>query len=299
MAVATWTPLSMTKLTGLIDGDTVAFIAASAAQHTLETPGGNLEPFARRAEGEVIVDNSISWLKKHLGLTDIRIFLSCPAGDNWRLGVDPDYKSNRKSSIRPLLLSPLKDYLRTNYGATHLAYLEADDALGIYATSKTLLEGDRIVIGRDKDFKTIPGKHFQFKDVNEQGAPVIREITTEDAAMWHYAQALAGDAVDGYAGCPGIGMTRALRIVAEPEKLVPKEGVITRGARKGEPIIRWHSAGPCTVWEAVVSNYEKAGLTEADALRTARLAKILLADDYDIETKTVRLWVPDEMEQSS
>lgn len=282
------------KITGLIDGDTVAFIAASAAQHTLETDGGYLEPFARRGEGEAIVDNTIYWLKKHLNLTDLRIFLSCPSHENWRLAVDPNYKANRKDSVRPLLLAPLKEYLRHRHGAEHFAYIEADDALGIHATSETLIEGKRIVIGRDKDFKTIPGFHFQFKDVDDRSEPIVREITKEEAMKWHYAQALAGDAVDGYEGCPGIGMTRALRIVEDPERLVAKEGVITRGARKGEKVIKWHSAGPSTMWEAVVSNYQKAGRSEADAIRNARLAKILLAEDYDIETRTVRLWVPEK-----
>lgn len=280
------------KITGLIDGDTVAFIAASAAQHTLETEGGFIEPFARQPEGEAIVDNTIHWLKKHLGLTDLLIFLSCPAEQNWRLGVDPNYKANRKSSIRPLLLTPLKEYLRRKYGAVHHAYLEADDALGIYATSDTLVEGHRIIIGRDKDFKTIPGFHFQFKDVDDRAEPIVREVTREQAALWHYAQALAGDAVDGYEGCPGIGMARALKVVEDPQRLVPKQGVITRGANKGARVTKWHSAGPCSVWEAVVSNYEKAGLTEADAIRNARLARILLSEDYDMETKAVRLWVP-------
>jgi DNA polymerase-1 len=282
------------KLTGLIDGDTVAFIAAAAAQGVLETEGGFLEPFARRPDGEAIVDNTIHWLKTKLGLTDLKVFLSCPAEENWRLGIDPEYKSNRKASVRPLLLTPLKEYLRRAFGADHLAFLEADDAIGVYATSKELIEGDRIIIGLDKDFRTIPGTHFQFRDLDQHREPNVREITAEEAIRWHYAQALAGDAVDGYAGCPGIGMTRALRIVESPERLVPKEGVITRGARKGEKVIKWHSAGPCSIWEAVVSCYEKEGLSEADALRTARLAKILHATDYDIETKRIRLWVPDK-----
>jgi hypothetical protein len=135
------------KLTGLIDGDTVAFIAAAAAQGVLETEGGFLEPFARRPDGEAIVDNTIHWLKTKLGLTDLKVFLSCPAEENWRLGIDPEYKANRKSSVRPLLLTPLKEYLRRAFDADHLAFLEADDAIGVYATSKELIEGDRIIIG--------------------------------------------------------------------------------------------------------------------------------------------------------
>lgn len=276
----------------LIDGDTIAFVAASACQHVLETSEGNLEHFARRAEGEVIVDNLLFTLKRDLKADAIRVFLSCPADDNWRLHVDPTYKGNRAKSVRPLLLSPLKEYLRHKYGAEHHAYLEADDVLGIYATSDTLIPGEKIVVGRDKDFGTIPGLHHQLKDRDEEGNLAIREVSPLEARTNHYVQALAGDAVDGYPGCPGIGMRRAREIVEKPERLVPKKGVITRGKNKGQEVLKWHSAGPSSVWEAIVSQYEKAGLGEADALRTARLAKILLAEDYDMGTHEVRLWVP-------
>lgn len=276
----------------LIDGDTIAFIAASASQHIIENENGYVEPFARRAEGEAIVDNSIQWLSDSLKATHIMVFLSCPAEQNWRLKVDPGYKGNRKKSVRPLLLQPLKEYLRGKYGAKHFAFLEADDALGIHATSDTLVKGDKVVVGRDKDFSTIPGLHFQLKDVDSNGKPIIREVTPLQAQLNHYVQSLAGDAVDGYAGCPSIGMTRAREVVENPDRLVPKVGVITRGKNKGQEAIKWHSAGPSSVWEAIVSRYEKAGLSEMDAIKTARLAKILLADDYDMETHEVRLWVP-------
>lgn len=282
------------RRTLLIDGDTIAFVAASACQHVLETADGNLEHFARRAEGETIVENMLFTLRRDLKATDVRIFLSCPAEDNWRLAVDPTYKSNRSKSIRPLLLSPLKEYLRHRHGAEHFAYIEADDALGIHATSDTLVPGEKIVVGRDKDFATIPGLHFQLKDLDVNGKPIIREVTPEAAKLNHYVQALAGDAVDGYPGCPGIGMRRARDIVENPERLVPKKRMITRGVNKGKETIGWHSAGPCGVWEAIVSQYEKAGLGEIDAIRTARLAKILLAEDYDLETHEVRLWVPNK-----
>lgn len=284
----------MTQRTILVDGDTIAFIAAAASQNTIETETGFVEPFARRVDGEAIVDNTIHWLKTKLKASDILIFLSCPGEENWRLKVDPTYKSNRKASVRPLLLQPLKEYLRQKYGAQHYAFLEADDALGIFATSDTLCPGEKIVVGRDKDFGTIPGLHFQLRDVDSNRDPIVRTVTPLEARLNHYAQALSGDAVDGYPGCPGVGPTRAREIVENPDRLVAKRGVITRGKNKGQETIKWHSAGPSTVWEAIVCRYEKAGLTEADAIKTARLAKILLAEDYDMETHEVRLWVPEQ-----
>lgn len=282
----------MAERTVLVDGDTLAFRIASACQHTIEWPSGLIEPFARRWEGEAALDQYFERLIERLKATHIKVFLSCPAEDNWRLRLDPDYKSNRKNSVRPMLLGPLKEYLRLKYGAEHLAFLEADDALGIYATSEELLPGEKIVVGKDKDFYTIPGLHYQLNNDDDRGDPVIQEVSPMEAIKNHYVQALAGDAVDGYAGCPGIGMKRAREIVAAPERLVPKEGVVTRGANKGQSVTKWHSAGPCSIWEAIVSQYEKAGLGEAEALLTGRLAKILTAKEYNLDTKEIILWVP-------
>mgnify|MGYP006381568451 FL=1 len=276
----------------LIDADTIAYRAASACQHTVESPSGFIEPFARRWEGEAAVDSIVERLRKRLKADEMQFFLSCPTEQNWRLSVEPTYKSNRKELKRPLLLAVLKDYMRSEYGAQHFAFLEADDAIGIMATLPIVGDETRIVVGRDKDFKTIPGLHYQLLDDDANGKPIIREVTAMDAAKAHYVQAISGDAVDGYAGCPGIGKVRAERIVDDPRRLVPKKGLIPRGKNKGEWATKWHDAGPCSIWEAVVSNYEKAGLTEADALKTARLARILLHDEYDFETHTVKLWVP-------
>jgi hypothetical protein len=283
------------KIVLLIDGDTLAFRAAAACQHTVRSPTGMMEHFARTWEGEAVLDNMIERLKRRLKADTMVFFLSCPGEENWRLAVDPTYKANRKDSVRPMLLDHLKDRLRLLYDADHLAHLEADDALGIHATDPSYYEGYRkIVVGRDKDFKTIPGEHYQLLDDDDGGAPVVRTITPMDAAKAHYVQALSGDAVDGYSGCPGIGKTRAERIVESPVRLVPKAGIITRGKDKGKEITKWHEGDPCSIWEAVVCNYEKAGLTEADALRSARLARILLHGEYDLVNKTVTLWVPGE-----
>lgn len=279
-------------LLALIDGDTMAFRAASAVQHTMHWPTGLVEPFARAPEGEGVLLNMLDRLQKSLGFHEMKIFLSCPSKDNWRLDVDPEYKANRKNSIRPLLLGHLRGFLRSRLAAQHMAYLEADDAIGIWATSETLTDGyDTIIVGRDKDFMTIPGLHYQLGD-DVMGMPDPKIVTAGEAVKHHYVQTLAGDAVDGYPGCPGFGMKSARDVIDNPTMLVPKEGVITRGARKGEKVIKWHEVGPCSIWEAIVCRYEKAGLSEKEAIKTGRLAKILHAQEYDMETNQVTLWTP-------
>ena len=78
-------------------------------------------------------------------------------------------------------------------------------------------------------------------------------ITPEEGWQWFLIQTLAGDSTDGYSGAPGFG-------VKTSQKFFTEYGY---------------------TWSSVVQAFEQKGLTEADALCNARLAKILTADDYD------------------
>ena len=46
------------------------------------------------------------------------------------------------------------------------------------------------------------------------------------------------------------------------------------------------------LWGIVSAAYDKAGLTEADALQQARLVRILRWSDWDSEKKVPILWCP-------
>lgn len=277
----------------LVDGDVIAFRCASAVQKTEEDGFGYVRPFANIVEGQAALDNMLLGLMDGLKATHVRIVLTDPE-TNWRHNVMPTYKDirDRSAVVRPLLLGRLKEYLRVRYGAFHWAAMEADDVLGILATEPQTYPGDRIVVGKDKDFKTIPGLHHVLGDRTASGKPVISEVTREEADRFHLTQALAGDKVDGYDGCPGLGMERAARLVAEPVVLRPEKGVITRGPRKGESVTKWVSEPTADLWLMIVTHYQKAGLTEADALANARVARILRHEDYNRDTEELRLWTP-------
>ena len=132
--------------------------------------------------------------------------------------------------------------------------LEADDAMGIYATEHP----GNIIVSPDKDMRQIPGKLYNLE--------TTQDITAEEGAQWHYIQTLAGDQTDGYSGVPGIGVKRA-------ETLFNKEGYS---------------------WATVVKAFTDKGLTEDDALLNARLARILTIDDYDTERQEPILWTPSD-----
>lgn len=281
----------MTKTHLLIDGDVIAFVAAAAAQSYLVDSAGWHLPIANEREGEAIVDNLLHGLKAGLGADSADVYLSDPV-ENWRKLVDPTYKENRSGGERPLLLVHLKEYLKQTSGASWWPGLEADDTLGILATTPGGVRRT-IVVGRDKDFLSIPGLHHTIgKDKNADGQLVVRGVTQWQADRFHLLQTLAGDRVDGYYGCPGIGMERAAQIIDCPMRLVPQKGVKTRGVNKGEEVTRWMSEPTTDYWACIVSHYEKHGLTEADALRTARLARILRHGEYDADTEGVTLWNP-------
>ena len=138
------------------------------------------------------------------------------------------------------------------YKVVIMPTLEADDALGIYATQNP----GSVICSPDKDMRQIPGKLF---DMSE-----LMNVEDAEGKKWHLVQTLAGDQTDGYSGVPGIGVKRAVTLFEE----------------KGYS------------WKTVVQAFADKDLSEDVALENARLAKILTADDYDFDKQQPILWSP-------
>ena len=171
---------------------------------------------------------------------------------NFRKKISPDYKGHRNRK-KPCGYKRVIRNLEIEYDVCIMPELEADDAMGIYATKLT----GNIIVSPDKDMRQIPGKLYNLTDTTY--------ITPEEGARWHLIQTLAGDQTDGYSGVPGIGVKRA-------ETLFTKEGYS---------------------WQTVIKAFEDKGLTEEDALLNARLARILTVEDYDSKQKQPKLWTPE------
>lgn len=172
---------------------------------------------------------------------------------NFRKDLDPTYKANRASLRKPVGFKAFREQVVEKYPSFSQPGLEADDCLGILATK--FIAKSPIIVSDDKDLMQIPGKHL----VN--GA--IVSVSKEEGDYLHMKQTLTGDAVDGYPGCPGIGPKTAEKLLADGNH-----------------------------WEAVIKAYTKAGLTEADALLQARLARILQVEDWDEKKRKPILWNP-------
>ena len=169
-----------------------------------------------------------------------------------------EYKANRVGKRKPLGMRDIRRWVEQNYECRTCVGLEADDVMGLLATNGSY--ANPVMVSVDKDLRTVPGSLLA-KDQ-------LETVTLLDANRTWMKQALTGDTSDNYPGLKGVGPVGA-------EKLL--------GAATSLP----------DLWEKVVTAYQKAGLTLADALFNARMARILRHGDYDFHTGEIHLWDPD------
>lgn len=256
----------------LIDADILVYQAAAVSETPIDWEDGMWTLHAFEQEAINAFESTLKTILKKVEAD--QYILAFSDSENWRKKVLPSYKSNRSGVRRPLLLKFLREYAQKKHQNITMPTLEGDDVIGIWATTKSKLDPVRefIICSLDKDFKTIPGSHYNF------GRDEFFEITEHQADKWHMIQTLTGDTTDGYTGCPGIGPKTA-------------EKILQAALDEGTP---W--ANPQQLrelyWKHVVKAYDKAGFGEEEALTQARVARILRAEDYDDIQKKVILWTP-------
>ena len=241
----------------LIDGDIVAYRIASACEEAVkwEDDLWTLHCDANEVNSEI--DNYFSWLQELITEATGRMTIALTGKENFRKDVSPLYKANRKNTRKPVCLKAARQHMIDNYDVRIYENIEADDVLSMFAGD------DTIIVSPDKDLRQVPGYHFI--DGN------LKKLEEDECLRWFYTQTLVGDTADNYKGCPGVGPVKAERL------LTPSDG--------GSSHNYW-------MWKKIVGAYEKAGLTEEDALENARLAYLLKDGDYNYETKEVTLWQP-------
>jgi DNA polymerase-1 len=245
----------------LIDGDQYLHRGCAAVERDERWDAENHLLYSNEVEAWEVVEGSIDKVLAHFAEKDHVICLSATDVKDFRKDlIDPTYKHNRVGSRKPLCFHDLKRKLICERPCRMMEGLEADDVMGILATKPG--SDIKIIVSRDKDMKTIPAQVW----TGER----FYNVTEAQADYWHLYQTLVGDAGDGYRGCPGIG---------------PKKAEMILRANEGRP------AG-LQPWALVVAAFVKAGLTEVDALRQARLARILRWTDWDSKRKEVKLWTP-------
>lgn len=238
----------------LIDADYFVYRAAATSEEELEFNPELTVVVGDFRSGQRIVSREVDNLKARFETDDVLLCFTDRV--NFRKSVDPSYKGNR-TKRKPAGFLKLKNWAMETWPSLMKPSLEADDVLGILATNGKL--DNFILVSPDKDMQQIPCRIYDLKNEYTQ--------TPESAERKLWEQTLTGDSTDGYSGCPTFGPKRAGLVL---DKVVSSSDY----------------------WPTVLECYESVGLSEEDALRNLRLARILQASDWDAEKQEPILLTP-------
>lgn len=246
--------------------------------------GGTIKSILKDIEDDIRKNN-----KKPFELIPLCII----SGDNnFRKDVLETYKANRKGKRKPVGYPAFVEACMQNYGKYAFRWdgVEGDDVCGILMTNPGLVDCAAVVSAScDKDFNTVPGM-FMWLTHNK----VVRN-TVETADRYHMYQTLIGDTTDGYSGIPGIGPVEAEKFLTEPWFCYEAVKVMKSGPRKGQEVTYWATREPAegeTLWDCMVSLAASKGVSEAELLQQAQVARILRWSDWDHENQKPILWTP-------
>ena len=250
----------------LLDADVLCHQMAYACTRKIDwDQDGNLDEQVNPEQMKVRIESFILQLVEDFRASDVVIALS-HRGSNFRKELWAGYKATRLP--KPTLWEAAREFIETGvmgYRVECWPRLEGDDVLGILHTGE--FAGRSMIVSIDKDMRTVPGWLHLFNKPELGRIP----ISPEEAHRFHMVQTMAGDATDEYDGIPRIGMKTAEKLIDDPRLRTFFDGAL---------------------WPIVLAFFQGAGLTEADALLNARLARILQAGEYDPKTSKVKLWQP-------
>lgn len=243
----------------LIDADMFAFVSCSSVEREIDWGNDVWTLHADLGEAIAVMSDKLNYAiesaLRHLKYDGEFEVVFCLSDDkNFRKKILPMYKANRVGKRKPVCYKGVVKYIKENFKTYQKEGLEADDCIGILATMKAN-KGKAVIISGDKDFKSIPAYVYNF--LSEE----FVNVSEEEADKWFFMQVLMGDTADNYKGCPSVGKVTAQKILDADNS-----------------------------WNAVVETFKSKGLDEEEALRQARVARILRASDYDFKNKKVKLW---------
>jgi len=235
----------------LVDADYIVYKSCAGAEDEIDFGDDVILVVSKFSDAMTNVQRELTKIKNHFMWDTPELVLFFSDSQNFRKKIYPEYKGHRNRK-KPCGYRRVISELQKTYEVIRMPELEADDAMGIYATAHP----GNIIVSPDKDMRQIPGKLFNLEEVIE--------VTAEEGMKWHLVQTLAGDQTDGYSGVPGIGIKRAVSLFEE-------NGY---------------------TWDTVVKAFADKDLDEEVALTNARLARILTYTDYDQQEHKVIPWTP-------
>jgi DNA polymerase-1 len=259
----------------LLDADLLAYRASSANQRSYDWNGDGQKSIAADEEAaRRFAEEAIVKYADDLRADDVIICLSDDFNSFRKDRVDPTYKAARGSVDRPVHLYDIKEWMAETYDTVRWTALEADDVMGILATDPNRTD-ERIIVSADKDLMTVPARLHRPAVYHWDGRLIRKamtiDITELEAIRFHFWQTIVGDTTDGYPGAFRVG-----------DKSLYAEAVVEAESEE-------------EAWGIVLEAFASVGQSEDDAVRQARLARILQFTDWD--GRSPRLWLPPAWEE--
>jgi hypothetical protein len=179
---------------GVIDADSIIWRVAAASR--------GVDDGIVRARFDTVMEDMMVF-----DLARCDTFEAYLTGSNnfrYTVAVTQPYKGNRVQE-KPEAFNMLWDYAVNSWGFVVTDGIEADDAVGILATSGQ----ECVIVHIDKDIDMIPGLHFNFIK------KIWYDISPGDAIKKFYTQLLTGDRTDNIPGIVGIGPKKADKLLSD------------------------------------------------------------------------------------
>ena len=179
----------------IIDGDIVSYRAAASCEPTKER---------NEVQGlDIAIARCDETMHRILGDCSTEEYFSfLTGGENYRYKIYPQYKAHRRDRPPPRWWSDCKEYLVSEWKSRICTGYEADDAIGIAATSH-----GGIIASIDKDLRQIPGRHYNF--VTRE----FSEVSPQEAHRNFCRQLILGDRSDNIPKIPRVGEVGAEKIL--------------------------------------------------------------------------------------
>lgn len=179
---------------GIIDADSIIWRVAAAS--------AGIDVRLVRARFDTVMEDMMVY---DLDRCDtFEAYLTGPNNFRYKAAVTVPYKGNRVQD-KPAPFQMLWDHAVNNWGFVVTDGIEADDAVGVLATSGV----ECAIVHIDKDIDMIPGLHFNFVK------RVWYEVSPTEAIKKFYTQLLTGDRTDNIPGIVGIGPKKAKKLLED------------------------------------------------------------------------------------
>ena len=168
----------------LIDADYIVYKACAGAEDEIDWGDDVITVVSKFSDAMSFVNRELTKIKNEFLWDTPELVLFFSDSKNFRKKIYPDYKGHRNRK-KPCGYRRVITELSNDYQVIRMPELEADDAMGIYATANP----GNVICSPDKDMRQIPGRLYNMDE--------MFTITPDEGARWHLIQTLAGDQTDG------------------------------------------------------------------------------------------------------